>query len=122
MTMLVVLLAGAVGAWARYEVSGWVQVRTSPTWPWGTAVVNLTGTALLAGLIVAHQAGLVGPGWVTVAGTGFCGAFTTFSTWMVEAVRSGEEAGRAGKRAAVASLAGQVLAGWLLAVAILGLA
>lgn len=121
MTVLVVLLAGAVGAWARYEVAGWVQARTFPTWPWGTAVVNLTGTALLAGIIAANQAGLAGPQLVTVAGTGFCGGLTTFSTWMVEAVRSGQQAGRAGRRAGLASLAGQVLAGWLLAVAILSL-
>ncbi|MDP8960022.1 MAG: CrcB family protein, partial [Actinomycetota bacterium] len=86
MTVVGMLLAGALGAWARYEAAGWVQRRAASTWPWGTAAVNLAGTVALGLLVAAHQADLVGEGWLTVMGIGFCGAFTTFSTWMVETV------------------------------------
>lgn len=83
--MLVVTVAGAVGAVARYLVSGWAQDRASSGRPVGTLVVNLTG-ALGLGLIA-------GGGSVDsvafLAGAGFLGGFTTFSTWMVETIRLG---------------------------------
>jgi CrcB protein len=71
MTVLLVLLGGAVGAPARYLTDLAVQRRHTTTFPWGTWTVNVVGSFVL-GVVVA-----AGPGWlVTLAGTGFCGALT----------------------------------------------
>lgn len=115
---LALMIAGGLGALARYGLSGWVQHRVDTAHPYGTAVVNLAGTVVLAALIGAWRHGLVIDGVLIVAGAGFCAGFTTFSTWMLEMVRLGE-AGRAGQRAAAADLAGQLLAGVVIAGVIL---
>jgi len=85
MTLLVTAAAGSIGALARYLLSGTVQQRTGSQMPIGTAVVNLTG-ALALGLVVGAAAL---PSMLTLAGIGFIGGFTTFSTWIVETVRLG---------------------------------
>jgi CrcB protein len=86
MTVLLVLLGGAVGAPARYLTDQAVQRRHGTSFPWGTWTVNVVGSLIL-GVVVA-----AGPGWlVTLAGTGFCGALTTFSTFGFETVRLAEE-------------------------------
>lgn len=121
MTVGAMLLAGALGAWARYEAAGWVQRRMGSKWPWGTAAVNLAGAVALGLLVAAEQADLVVQGWLTVMGTGFCGAFTTFSTWMVETVHLSGEAGRRGIRSGLVNLLGQPVAGSLAALALLTL-
>lgn len=87
MLVLAVALAGAVGASARYVVDGLVQSRARGVFPWGTFVVNVTGSLLLGlftGLALHHG---LGPVAKTVLGTGFCGAYTTFSTFSYETVR-----------------------------------
>jgi CrcB protein len=85
-TVLLVLIGGAVGAPARYLTDQAVQRRHSTAFPWGTWTVNVAGSFVL-GVVVA-----VGPAWlVTLAGTGFCGALTTFSTFGYETVRLAEE-------------------------------
>lgn len=118
MTVLAMLVAGALGAWARYEVSGWIQARVRTAWPWGTAAVNIAGTVALVGVVTAQQAGLLSSGWVIVLGTGFAGAFTTFSTWMVESVHLAGEGGRKGLRRAAVNLGVQLLSGSAVAVAV----
>lgn len=86
-----VLVAGAAGAVCRYLVDTAVTARTDGVYPWGTLVVNLTGSLLLgvvAGVVADHGV----PGSVgIVAGAGFCGAYTTFSTLAYETVRLAEE-------------------------------
>ena len=123
MTVVLVLLGGALGAPVRYVVDLMVQSRHDSVLPWGTFVVNAAGSLVLgatAGGVVAAG----GPDWVlTLAGTGFCGALTTFSTFSFETVRLAEE--RALGAAAV-NVAGSVVvgaaacaAGWSLATALL---
>lgn len=80
-------LAGAVGAAARYLLDGWVQGRVRGVFPWGTFVVNVTGSLLLgflAGMALYH--GFRGAPRLLL-GTGFCGSYTTFSTFAYETVR-----------------------------------
>ncbi len=91
MTFLVVALAAAVGAPLRYLVDSWVQSRLDGVFPWGTLTVNVTGSVLLGlvtGLALFH--GFPATPKLLI-GTGFCGAYTTFSTFAVETVRLGEE-------------------------------
>ena len=78
---------GAAGAYARFAVAATVTGRRPGAFPWGTFVVNLTGgfvLGVLTGLDVTGDA-------LFVLGTGFLGGYTTFSTWMVEAQRLGED-------------------------------
>jgi fluoride exporter len=78
---------GAAGAYARFSVTAAVPARRPGAFPWGTFVVNLTGGFALG---VLTGAGVTGDA-LLVVGTGFLGGYTTFSTWMVEAQRLGED-------------------------------
>jgi CrcB protein len=117
-TLLLVLLGGAVGAPARYVTDVVVQRLHGSAFPWGTWTVNVAGSFVLG--VVAAGA----PSWaVTLLGTGFCGALTTFSTFGYETVRLAEE-GETGT--ALANAAGSLAAGlaaaaagWLLVVSAL---
>jgi CrcB protein len=109
-TVLLVLLGGAIGAPARYVTDWAVQRLHGTTYPWGTWTVNVAGSFVL-GVVAAS-----GPDWVTtLVGTGFCGALTTFSTFGYETVRLTEEGETA---TAIGYVAGSVAAG--LAAAALG--
>jgi len=121
--LLVVALGGALGALARYAVEGWVYGAAGAGFPWGTLAVNLSGCALL-GFLASLLAGLaLPPEWRAFLAVGFCGAYTTFSTFTYETVRLLE--GGAWLRAAAyvaASVAGGLAAtllGFGLAAAVL---
>lgn len=87
MTALLVALAGGLGAVARLVLDGAVTSRTGGRYPAGTFLVNVAGSLLL-GLVVGLAAGALLPWrWELVAGTGFLGGFTTFSTAAVETIR-----------------------------------
>jgi CrcB protein len=122
MTVVLVLLGGALGAPVRYVVDLMVQSRHDSVLPWGTFVVNAAGSLVL-GAAAGGVAAAGGPDWVlTLAGTGFCGALTTFSTFSFETVRLAEERAL---RAAAVNVAGSVVvgaaacaAGWSVATAL----
>ncbi len=81
-----VALFGAMGAVSRFQVDSMVSPRLPGDFPFGTLVVNLTGSfglGVLIGAVVSHRVTLL-------LATGFAGGFTTFSTWMVETLRLGE--------------------------------
>ena len=123
MTVVLVLLGGALGAPVRYVVDLMVQSRHDSVLPWGTFVVNAAGSLVL-GATAGGVAAAAGPDWVlTLAGTGFCGALTTFSTFSFETVRLAEEGAL---RAAAINVAGSIVvgaaacaAGWSVATALL---
>lgn len=81
---LFVALGGALGSMGRYAVSGLVATGFGETFPWGTLVVNMVGS-----FIIGFFATLTSPdGRLFVGGTtrqfvmtGFCGGFTTFSSF-----------------------------------------
>jgi fluoride exporter len=89
-----VALLGGVGANARFLVHTLVAARTSGSFPLPVLVINVSGSLLLGllnGLAIEGNA-------LILAGTATLGAYTTFSTWMLET----EQLSRDGRRAAAA--------------------
>ncbi len=80
MIALVVALAGGLGAGSRLVVDGLVGRATASSFPWATVLINVTGSFLL-GLMIGTGAT---NRWQEIAGTGFLGGYTTFSTASLE--------------------------------------
>lgn len=85
--MLLIMLGGAVGSYLRYLVGEWVAGQTwSREFPVATLIVNVTGSFLLAAaaVIIFERLPAGHHDWYLLLGTGFCGGYTTFSTFAVE--------------------------------------
>lgn len=119
MIVFAVAAAGALGAACRYVVDGVVQDRVEGVFPWGTWLINVSGSlalGFLAGLGLYH--GLPETPR-TIIGTGFLGGYTTFSTLMFESVRLFEDGSR---YESVLNIVGSLAAGLAAAAAGLALA
>jgi CrcB protein len=115
MPLLLIGLGGFAGAIARYVVDGVVADRTGGAFPWGTLAVNVSGSFALGLLFALTTERAILPaeirGPVLI---GFIGAYTTFSTYMLESwrlVETGEIA------AAMANIIGSVVLGIVAVVA-----
>lgn len=117
LVIVAVALGGVVGAPARYVVDTLVGVRLRSELPWGTFVVNATGSLVLGVIVGLAEHHLVDGTVVALVGTGFCGSFTTFSTYMFESLLLAEDRRTV---SVVLNVAGSVLVGF--AAAALGVA
>jgi CrcB protein len=78
---------GMLGADARFWVGAWVAARWGTAFPWGTLLINVTGSFLLGFYLTLVTERFAGrPTTRLFVATGFCGAYTTFSTFSFEAV------------------------------------
>ncbi|GAA0037358.1 fluoride efflux transporter CrcB [Brevibacterium metallidurans] len=103
-----IAVAGGLGAVARMVIDGLIKSRMSGAIPWGTILINVSGSLLL-GFAAGLAAGQVLPEeWFLIVGTGFLGGYTTFSTASFETVRLVQE--RAWAASAVSALGTLVIA------------
>ena len=111
--LLAVAAGSALGAAARYGVSLALLASLGPAVGWGTLVANGAGSFLMGLYAAAAEGGpLTGARWRGFVATGFCGGFTSFSVFSLEAVALAEEAPGWAALLVVGSVAL-----WLLAVA-----
>ncbi len=98
MILLSLAVGGILGTLARYGLAGWVQGWAGASFPWGTFAVNLLGSFLLGLALRGSEAAAFSPETRALLTTGFCGAFTTFSTlsWETVALLQAGAWGRAG--------------------------
>ncbi len=87
MTVLLVALGGMAGAPLRYLLDRMIQSRHDSVLPWGTFTVNVIGSAILGFLLGAQQHLGMSSQVMALAGIGFCGGLTTFSTFGYETLR-----------------------------------
>jgi CrcB protein len=118
---LLLMVGGGLGTYARWWVGGWFAAQPwTRGLPYGTFVINVSGSFLLgaAAALIIERLPPQHQHWYLLVGTGFCGGYTTFSTFEWETfslVRDGSWL------YALANVAGSVLAGFaavVLAVAL----
>jgi len=86
-TFLIISLGAILGANARYWVGGWAAERFGTTFPYGTLIINVTGSLILGFFMtLVTDRFLVDPRWRLLVAIGFLGAYTTFSTYTYESV------------------------------------
>jgi CrcB protein len=122
--MVLVMLGGAIGSYARYALSKWFNLQPwAQGFPYGTLVINVSGSFILAvaAIVILEYLPPEHQDWYLLIGTGFCGGYTTFSTFEWETfqlIRDGSW------WYALANVFGSVLAGFfgvVLAVMLVGL-
>jgi len=86
-TFWAIALGAAVGGVTRYYLSAAVQHRMGATFPWGTLVINVTGSIVLGFIMhYALSTQSVSVELRALLTTGFCGGYTTFSTFSYETI------------------------------------
>ena len=90
--ILTISLGAIAGANARYFLSRYAAKIMGPVFPYGTLVINVSGSVVVGFFMIwATERALVEPRWRLLLVVGFCGAYTTFSTFTFETVRLAEE-------------------------------
>jgi CrcB protein len=105
-----VLIGGGTGALARYIAATFISQRVGGFFPWGTFVINVTGSFAIGVLMTLFSERLVHPNWRLLLVTGFLGGYTTFSTFEYETL----QAARANTRwIALLNVVGSVVCGYI---------
>jgi fluoride exporter len=84
-TYLLIGIGGFLGANARYLIGGWIAERYGTSFPYGTLVINVSGSFVIGFfLVLTTERILAHPNWRLFVAIGFLGAYTTFSTFSFE--------------------------------------
>ncbi len=87
MQWLAIALGGALGAMARFGVSSWANEHFDHRYPLGTLLVNVVGSFVMGVFyVLIIERGVLPAEWRALIMTGFLGAFTTFSTYSLDAL------------------------------------
>jgi CrcB protein len=87
-----IALGAVVGASARYSLSGFVTRLLPSSFPYGTLIINITGSLLLGFFLAwTSEQVLIDPRWRLLIAIGFCGSYTTFSSYAFETFALGEQ-------------------------------
>jgi CrcB protein len=82
---IIISVGAIVGANARYLISRFAAKALGPVFPYGTLFINVTGSLIVGFFMIwASERVLVDPRWRLLIVVGFCGAFTTFSSYAFE--------------------------------------
>jgi CrcB protein len=85
---LAISLGGILGANSRYLIADWAAQRLGASFPYGTFIINISGSFLLGFFMAFLQdRAFIHPNYRLFFATGFCGAYTTFSTFTYESLR-----------------------------------
>jgi CrcB protein len=85
---LAISLGGIIGANSRYLIADWAAQRFGAGFPYGTFIINISGSFVLGFFMAFLQdRAFVNPNYRLFFATGFCGAYTTFSTFTYESLR-----------------------------------
>ena len=85
MNYLWIALGAVAGGSARYFLSGYIARTFSNSFPYGTLVINISGSLVLGFfLILAGERVMLDPRWRLLVAVGFCGSYTTFSSYAFE--------------------------------------
>jgi fluoride exporter len=86
--ILLVAFGGGIGSAARYLVGGWFAVRFGAAFPYGTLVINVTGSFIIGFFLAFAQERIwLSPNWRLFFAVGLVGGYTTFSTFEYETIR-----------------------------------
>ena len=119
MTLVLIAVGGAAGAVSRYLTQGWVEEFTGGRFPWGTFVVNISGSFFLGVVFaLAIDRAVLAPEVRVPLMIGFISSYTTFSTLMLESWRLIEEGDML---FALGNLVGSIIVGMIAVVAGLAL-
>ncbi|MGZ6388395.1 MAG: fluoride efflux transporter CrcB [Ktedonobacterales bacterium] len=108
--VLLVALGGALGASTRYLLGMWIQTRVGPDFPWGTFVINVTGSFLIGIVLGLVNAGTLSAEARLFLAVGVLGGYTTFSSFSFETL---ELLGDGNIQAFLFNAIGQLVAGLL---------
>ena len=88
MAVLLVAIGGGIGSVTRYLAGGWFAGRFGPAFPYGTFVINVTGSFIIGlFLAFAQERVSLSPYWRLFFAVGFLGGYTTFSSYEYESIR-----------------------------------
>ena len=86
MTYLAISIGAVLGANVRYLLGGWVGEQAGSGFPWGTFVINVSGSLVIGIVLGLAAERTVPPWWRPGIAVGFLGSYTTFSTFSYETI------------------------------------